>query len=452
MQIMTSRFLFSVFFVLGLIIFSSQAEFSIGSETSVDGRHIPVIDISMLMMHSSYDSTPTAATTTSDALLENAEDALCRATQLSSEAINHASRTSGFFYIKNHGVSDELIGRMLNLSAAFFALPLEEKQTISMMYGGKAWRGFFAVGDEMTSGAPDEKEGIYYGTELTDETDPSYSLPLHGRNQWLDSPLGRDMQETVLLYMSQMKVIGQKLMHAIACNLLDSSSTEQRAYKQQLLDKFNHPTELFRVFNYPPHDARFGERSMGVGEHTDYGYLTILYQDRSGGLQVRDLENKWVDAPFVPGTFVVNLGDALQHSTQGLYRATPHRVVQRANAVKSRLSMPYFFDPDFQSDMLSMVPFMSHENREAVAARHRQQEQQESESGSHINSNTNANSRWDKADPALFKGRYGDYLMSKVSKVFPVLFQQQELDTLLRDSAQARDTGGNIAGIKGNMY
>jgi isopenicillin N synthase-like dioxygenase len=90
-------------------------------------------------------------------------------------------------------------------------------------------------------------------------------------------------------------------------------------------DAFADPTMLFRIFNYPPHDTQFGESSQAVGEHTDYGYVTILSQDTCGGLQVRGRGGGWVDAPYKEDTFVINLGDALEHSTGGLLRATPHR-------------------------------------------------------------------------------------------------------------------------------
>jgi len=69
----------------------------------------------------------------------------------------------GFFYVSNHCVPQELISELLSLSATFFDRDLDYKNKISMSKGGKAWRGFFPIGDEMTSGVPDQKEGIYFG-------------------------------------------------------------------------------------------------------------------------------------------------------------------------------------------------------------------------------------------------------------------------------------------------
>ena len=81
------------------------------------------------------------------------------------------------------------------------------------------------------------------------------------------------------------------------------------------------PTVLLRIFHYPPGD----NGSWGVGEHTDYGLLTLLAQDHHGGLQVRT-RGEWVDVPADPYVFVVNMGDMLERMTHGRYRSNPHRV------------------------------------------------------------------------------------------------------------------------------
>jgi isopenicillin N synthase-like dioxygenase len=83
------------------------------------------------------------------------------------------------------------------------------------------------------------------------------------------------------------------------------------------------PLTLFRIFNYPPDlSLPDGEDKWGVGEHTDYGVLTILKQDDSGGLQVKS-KSGWIAAPPIPGSFVCNIGDMLDRMTVRLYRSTP---------------------------------------------------------------------------------------------------------------------------------
>ena len=73
-----------------------------------------------------------------------------------------------------------------------------------MSLGGRAWRGYFKVGDELTSGVPDQKEGIYFGSELP----AGHPLPLHGPNLWPSGALGESMHEVVLEYMSTMQNLG----------------------------------------------------------------------------------------------------------------------------------------------------------------------------------------------------------------------------------------------------
>src|SRR5262252_5130037 len=97
--------------------------------------------------------------------------------------IGEACRDCGFFYIVNHGVDEHLQRQIEDASRQFFAQDTETKLEIRMSRGGRAWRGYFPVGGELTSGKPDLKEGLYFGTELADN-DPRVlaGLPLHGRN------------------------------------------------------------------------------------------------------------------------------------------------------------------------------------------------------------------------------------------------------------------------------
>jgi isopenicillin N synthase-like dioxygenase len=160
------------------------------------------------------------------------------------------------------------------------------------------------------------------------------------------------------------------------------------------------PTVLFRIFHYPatgPRDVDWS-RSWGVGEHTDYGLLTLLAQDQFGGLQVKGPKG-WIEAPPIEGALVCSIGDMLERLTGGRFKSTPHRVMNRSG--HDRLSFPLFFDPDF---MAPMRPLPSLAAAQSQVAADRAE-------------------RWDRASVHEFEGTYGDYLLGKVAKVFPQLIE-----------------------------
>ncbi|ALF56102.1 iron oxidase [Nostoc piscinale CENA21] len=301
------------------------------------------------------------------------------------EQIRQACQDYGFFYIVGHGVDEQLQKQLENLSQQFFAQDEDTKLQIRMSLGGKAWRGYFPVGNELTSGKPDLKEGIYFGAELEDNHPlVKAGTLMHGRNLFPSNI--PQLRETVLEYMHLMTQLGHRLMAGIALSLGLEESYFADRYTQD-------PLILFRIFNYPPNSS--SQSQWGVGEHTDYGVLTILKQDNIGGLQVKS-KSGWIDAPPIPNSFVCNIGDMLDRMTQGLYRSTPHRV--RNLSTSNRLSFPFFFDPNFNVEVKPI------ELNNVVV-------------------NDDKSDRWDKASVHEFSGTYGDYLLNKVSKVFPELPQ-----------------------------
>lgn len=303
--------------------------------------------------------------------------------------ISQACRRDGFFYVTGHDVPTDLIATLKLQAEQFFASTLEEKQRIAMNQAGPALRGYFGIGDELTSGVPDVKEGLYFG-ENHDDSDPRVMarVPLYGTNLYPDiEGFGQTIEE----YMVRVKIIGDALMRGVALSLGLAASFFQDQITQT-------PTQLFRIFHYPAVASSLTDQ-WGVGEHTDYGLLTLLLQDDVGGLQVKT-RGQWQDAPPVEGTFVCNIGDMLDRMTSGRYRSTPHRVCNTSG--RSRYSFPFFYDPDWTATV-SVLPGL--EGTQAGA--------------------TKADStRWDGQDLSVFDGTYGEYISRKVGKVFPHLFQE----------------------------
>jgi isopenicillin N synthase-like dioxygenase len=297
--------------------------------------------------------------------------------------IDAACRRFGFFYISGHGVDEGLQEQMDAAARRFFALPTEQKAAIAMANGGLAWRGWFPFEGELTSGTPDRKEGIYFGEELgPDDPRVARGTPLHGPNLFPDQM--PELRDTVLAFLAAMTALGHRLLWGMAVGL----GLEPGWFHHHLTAD---PLILFRIFRYPP-EAGVADPNWGVAEHTDYGLLTMLRQDTSGGLQVH-APNGWIDAPPIPGTFVCNLGDMLERMTGGRYRSTPHRVRNPSDG--DRLSFPFFFDPGWDAEVL---PVPGLDDQPAPSRE-----------------------RWDGEDPAALSGTYGDYLWTKVGRVFPDL-------------------------------
>jgi isopenicillin N synthase-like dioxygenase len=306
-------------------------------------------------------------------------------------ALAGACERAGFFYAVEHGVSRELQERLERVSRAFFALPMARKLEIEMARGGRAWRGYFPVGAELTSGRPDIKEGLYFGAELgPDDPRVRAGLPMHGANVFpAELP---ELRAVVLEYIDVMTALGHRLMAGIALSLgLERDYFASRYTADPLI--------LFRIFRYPAMTtSEHAAGSWSVGEHTDYGLLTILAQDHSGGLEVQ-VGGRWIAVEPIPNAFVCNIGDMLDRVTGGRYRSTPHRVRYLGDPAhaEARLSFPFFFDPNFASRVHAI------DGRVLVDV------------------DADRAARWDRASVHELGGTYGDYLLSKVAKVFPQL-------------------------------
>jgi isopenicillin N synthase-like dioxygenase len=328
---------------------------------AMEDHDVPVVDVGPLLRPGSADGG-------SDA------DAVAA-------ALDRACRANGFFTVVGHGVPDELVTNVLEGARALFALPEAERRAVAMEHGGRAWRGWFPVGGELTSGRPDRKEGYYLGADLpTDDPRVRSGIPLHGPNLIPDALPG--LRAVVQAYLDALTSLGHALCEGLALGL----GLDRGWFRQHLTTD---PTVLLRFFRYPP-DAGDG---WGVAEHTDYGLLTILAQDGTPGLEVHT-PNGWVAVEPVPGSFVCNLGDVLEALTGGRYRSTPHRV--RNDSGVDRISVPFFFDPSWEATV-TPLPLGG-----PVAPGRR---------------------RWDGAASPVTAGTYGEHLLAKVSKVFPDLFR-----------------------------
>lgn len=270
-----------------------------------------------------------------------------RATVLSE--LRSAARDFGFFYVTGHGVPAALVDDTITVSKRFFALPAADKLSVAMV-GSPHFRGYNRAGAELTRGRPDWREQIDIGAER--EAVPQHAgVPawkrLQGPNQW---PAALpELKTTLLPYQEAVTDLATTVLRAFAAALEQPEEVFEPIYKPA-------PQQLLKVIRYP---GRSGEERQGVGAHKDSGFVTILLQDTQAGLQVEGKDG-WIEAPPIPGTFVVNIGEILELASNGYLKATNHRVLSPPEAT-DRLSVAFFLGAclDATVPVLDLPPALS---------------------------------------------------------------------------------------------
>jgi isopenicillin N synthase-like dioxygenase len=254
-------------------------------------------------------------------------------TRIAAEA-GAACRDVGFFYVVNHAVDEGLIAATFDQSRRFFALPLAERQALAIetIGGNRGYSGMLHEALDPGRG-PDMKEAFNVGLEIApDDPDLLSGQPFRSLNAWPSLP---NFREALLAYYDACAALGARLHRAFACDL----GLEPDFFD----DKFDRPMATLRLLHYPAPPAG-SEPRTGAGVHTDYGNLTLLATDDVGGLEVCARDGEWIEAPVVPGAFIVNIGDCLMRWTNDIYVSTPHRVVNRS--ARERYSIAFFYDPN----------------------------------------------------------------------------------------------------------
>ncbi|MFG6443703.1 isopenicillin N synthase family dioxygenase [Microbacterium sp. P06] len=262
-------------------------------------------------------------------LLDQGPDAAARFR----DELRTATHDVGFFYLVGTGVTPELEARLNRVAREFFELPEADKLAIENVRSPH-FRGYTRIGGERTQGEVDWREQIDVGPErsaIDNPGGPDYER-LTGPNLWPEAQ--PELREVVTEWHDRLTGIARKLLRAWALAL---------GADEEYFDRhFGDPSTLIKIVRYPGKDDPTPQQ--GVGAHKDSGVLTLLWvEPGKGGLQVQR-DGEWVDAPPVPGSFVVNIGELLEYATQGYLVATNHRVIS-PRYPDDRISVPFFFNP-----------------------------------------------------------------------------------------------------------
>ncbi|XP_076343474.1 uncharacterized protein LOC143243709 isoform X2 [Tachypleus tridentatus] len=118
---------------------------------------------------------------------------------------------------------------------------------------------------------------------------------------------------------------------------------------QELTKYKENPSTLRLLYNPPVTDVTDLSTTVRCGEHSDFGTVTFLFQDNVGGLELKTKTGEWISAVPLEEAILVNVGDMLAIWSDGVYPATPHRVLVPKEESKkqcSRSSAAYFVNPD----------------------------------------------------------------------------------------------------------
>ncbi|MFS0718450.1 2-oxoglutarate and iron-dependent oxygenase domain-containing protein [Arthrobacter sp. 1P04PC] len=264
------------------------------------------------------------------------------------DELRDAMHNVGFLYLSGHGIPQDLVDAMLVTSRRFFDLPEEQKLAVENIHSPQ-FRGYTRMGAELTDRAVDWREQIDIGVERA-AVEPGDGVAdywrLEGPNLWPAELPG--MRDVVAAWTDRLSTISLNLLRTLAVSLGAPEDSFDDAFGDRAFP-------MLKIVRYPGESG--DEPKQGVGSHRDGGVLTLLLvEPDKGGLQV-EYQGRWIDAPQVPGTFVVNIGEMLELATNGYLKATLHRVISPAKGT-DRISLPFFYNPALDAAMpqLAMNP------------------------------------------------------------------------------------------------
>ncbi|AUB41545.1 Isopenicillin N synthase and related dioxygenases [Nostoc flagelliforme CCNUN1] len=237
--------------------------------------------------------------------------------------IYQACHKIGFMYLQNSGISKDLIKQVFNYSKSFFNLPLEVKQK-------QAWS--------------DEFNNTGYVSLERERLDPNKPGDLKEAFN-VNKRAAMEIDASILAFYDSCTELANTVLQAYALAL--------ELPEDFFITRHNQQNHTLRLLHYPSLQIPPKPGQVRAGEHSDYGSITLLFQDDVGGLEVQTASGNWIAAPAIPDTVVVNTGDLMQRWTNDMFCSTKHRVmIPSDNKVKqSRYSMAFFCHPNDDTEI-----------------------------------------------------------------------------------------------------
>lgn len=246
----------------------------------------------------------------------------------------------GFFYLRGHRVSQQLIDEVFAVSKRFFELPEAEKMTTHTSLNATRYGGYTPLRERGGTYHACYDMGVEYGP---DEPEVKAGLLPACHNFW---PAALpEFEDKMSQYKTTVVEVGKHLFRAFALAL----DLPERYFDPKIAKPFGG----LRVNYYPPQDPATADVDLGISAHTDFQCLTLLVQDDNEGLQVQNGVGEWITAPPIKGTYVVNIGDMMARWTNDIFSSTPHRVINVSGA--ERMSVPYFYGTNF-AEVIDTLP------------------------------------------------------------------------------------------------
>ncbi|KAB5542735.1 hypothetical protein GE09DRAFT_1191997 [Coniochaeta sp. 2T2.1] len=260
------------------------------------------------------------------------------------DKIRSACTRLGFFYITNHGIPDNISERAAEACRDFFHSSVDDKNKI---YFDHEIEGYTGRNNEQINTAESvdvrEKFKLHYRPSM-DPTSRLPGYPTGGTYQefpWERTAHLPSFADAMTDCFTARLQLARRLLRtcALALDLPEDFFDEKVARPNAALVLNYYPPTVTNT-NGPDGSTEEAREQVGLGSHTDFGILTILWQDNTGGLQILSPEGEWINAKPIPGTLVCNMGDLMSMITRGRFVSDIHKA--KNETAGERISIPFF--------------------------------------------------------------------------------------------------------------